>query len=105
MAWFYLFIAGILEVVWSYFMKQSSGFTYLIPSLITISSMIISFFLLSLSMRTLPLGTAYIIWTGMGAIGAFVVGILFLNESVNLGRLLACFLIIIGLILMKMSSH
>lgn len=104
MAWVYLFIAGLLEVVWAYFMKQSAGFTRLVPSIITIVSMSASFGLLSMAMRTLPLGSAYTIWTGIGAIGSFLVGILMLGEAVNFPRILAAVLIIAGLILMKFSS-
>jgi quaternary ammonium compound-resistance protein SugE len=74
MAWVFLFTAAILEVVWAAFMKVSVGFTKLTPSLITLAAMIGSFGLLSLAMRTLPLGTAYPIWTGIGGLGAFLVG-------------------------------
>ncbi|MBD2752996.1 DMT family transporter [Spirosoma validum] len=105
MSWTYLVVAGLLEVVWAYFMKQSEGFTRLIPSLITIAAMIGSFGLLLIAMRTLPLGTAYTIWTGIGAVGAFVVGILFLGEQISVTRFLAAFLLIAGLILMKLSSN
>lgn len=104
MSWIYLIFAGLLEVVWAYFMKQSAGFTRLIPSLITIVAMMASFGLLALAMRTLPLGTAYSIWTGIGAVGAFILGILFLGEPMNVTRLLAALLIVGGLILMKVSS-
>lgn len=104
MSWIYLVFAGLLEVVWAYSMKQSEGFTRLAPSIITLVGMIGSFGLLALAMRTLPLGTAYTIWTGIGAIGAFSVGILFLGEQINLIRLVAALLIIAGLILMKLSS-
>ncbi|RDC64811.1 DMT family transporter [Adhaeribacter pallidiroseus] len=104
MAWIYLFIAGLLEVVWAYFMKQSAGFTRLVPSVITIGSMFASFGLLSIAMRTLPLGSAYTIWTGIGAIGSFIVGIFILGEAVNFTRVLAAVLIIVGLVLMKLSS-
>jgi len=104
MAWFYLSIAGLLEVLWAFSMKQSEGFSRLVPSLITIAAMIASFALLSLSMKTLPLGTAYTIWTGIGAVGAFLVGIIILGEPVNLLRPLAALLIVGGLILMKLAS-
>ena len=77
MAWIFLLVAGGLEVVWAYFMKESNGFSRLWPSVITIVAMIASFGLLSAAMRTLPLGTAYTIWTGIGAVGAFIVGIVF----------------------------
>lgn len=104
MAWVMLFVAGVLEVVWAFYMKQSEGFTRLTPSIITLVAMIISFGLLSLSMRSLPLGTAYVIWTGIGAVGAFVLGIILLGESANPSRVLAAVLIVSGLILMKVSS-
>lgn len=104
MAWLYLVIAGVLEVVWAYTMKQSHGFSKLTPSVITIVTMIASFGLLSLAMRTLPLGTAYTIWTGIGAVGAFVVGIVVLGETMSLMRIVAAVLIVSGLVLMKLSS-
>jgi quaternary ammonium compound-resistance protein SugE len=104
MSWSYLILAGLLEIVWAYSMKQSEGFTRLTPTIITIVAMIASFGLLALAMRTLPLGTAYTIWTGIGAIGAFIVGIVFLGEQISLTRMLAAGLIIVGLILMKLSS-
>lgn len=104
MAWWYLLVAGVLEVVWAYTMKQSQGFTRLLPSVITGVTMVASFGLLSLAMRTLPLGTAYTIWTGIGAVGAFVVGITVLGEQVNATRVLAAVLIVSGLVLMKLSA-
>lgn len=104
MPWIYLVIAGVLEVVWAYTMKQSQGFTRIIPSVITIVTMVASFALLSLSMKSLPLGTAYTIWTGIGAVGAFTVGILVLGETVSIMRIGAAVLIVSGLLLMKLSS-
>lgn len=104
MAWIYLLIAGLLEIVWAFSMKQSDGFTKLGPSLVTLVAMVASFGLLSLSMKTLPLGTAYTIWTGIGAIGAFVVGILWLNEGVHPMRVAAAGLIVTGLVLMRLAS-
>ncbi|WP_346837419.1 multidrug efflux SMR transporter [Microbulbifer sp. SAOS-129_SWC] len=104
MPWFYLLIAGALEVVWAYSMKQSHGFTRLVPTLITLVTMLGSFWLLSVAMRSIPLGTAYTIWTGIGAIGAFLVGIVFLAEPVNAMRVVAAILIVSGLVLMKVSS-
>ena len=104
MAWVYLIFAGILEIVWSFAMKQSHGFTRIVPTLIMIVTMIGSFGLLSLSMRTLPLGTAYTIWTGIGAVGAFLVGITVLEELVSPTRIVAAVLIVSGLVLMKLSS-
>lgn len=104
MSWLYLVIAGVFEIVWAYAMKQSHGFTRLTPSIITIVAMLISFWLLAVAMRSIPLGTAYVIWTGIGAVGAFVVGIVFLAEPFNVLRMLAAVLIVSGLVLMKFSS-
>jgi quaternary ammonium compound-resistance protein SugE len=104
MTWIYLVFAGLLEVVWAYYMKQSAGFTRLLPSIITLVAMLASFALLSLAMRALPLGTAYIIWTGIGAIGAFIVGIILLGESVSPVRILAAILILSGIVLMKLTA-
>ena len=105
MAWMFLLVAGGVEVVWAYFMKESDGFSRLWPSVITIVAMIASFGLLSAAMRTLPLGTAYTIWTGIGAVGAFVVGIVFLGEQVSAMRIAAAVLIVSGLVMMKLASH
>ena len=104
MAWVYLLVAGILEIVWAFAMKQSDGFTRLIPTAITLVTMIGSFALLSISMRTLPLGTAYTVWTGIGAVGAFLVGIAVLGELVSPMRVAAAMLIVSGLVLMKISN-
>lgn len=101
MSWIYLISAGLLEVVWAYFMKQSEGFTRLTPTIITIVAMIASFGLLALAMRTLPLSTAYMVWTGIGAIGAFILGTVFLGETVNAMRILAALLVTSGLLIMK----
>jgi len=103
-AWVYLVFAGILEIVWAFFMKKSAGFTLVVPSAITIVTMIASFALLSISMRTLPLGTAYTVWTGIGAVGAFSVGVIVLGEAVTPMRLIAALLIIAGILLMKLSG-
>jgi quaternary ammonium compound-resistance protein SugE len=104
MAWIYLTIAGVLEIVWAFSMKQSEGFSKLGPSLVTLVAMIASFALLSLSMKSLPLGTAYTIWTGIGAVGAFLVGIFIIGEQANATRIVAALLIVGGLVLMKLSS-
>ena len=104
MAWILLIFAGILEIVWAYSMKMSEGFTKLTPSIITLFFMILSFGLLAYAMRTLPLGTAYTIWTGIGAVGSFLVGIFILGEPATAVRMLAAVLIISGLVLMKLSS-
>jgi quaternary ammonium compound-resistance protein SugE len=104
MAWIYLLIAGLLEVVWAYGMKLSAGFTQLGASLLTIVAMLLSFGLLAIAMKSLPLGTAYTVWTGIGAVGSFAVGIVVLGEAVTPLRLLAAALILAGLLLMKLSS-
>ncbi len=104
MAWIYLLIAGVLEIVWAYAMKLSDGFSRPWPTAVTLVAMAASFVLLSLSMKSLPLGTAYMIWTGIGAVGAFVVGILLLGEPASAMRILAAALIVGGLVLLKISS-
>ncbi len=104
MAWIFLVAAGLLEVVWAFFMKKSEGFTLFGPTVITLITMLASFALLSLSMKTLPLGTAYTIWTGIGAVGSFALGIVLLGESATPMRLVAAALIVGGLVMMKLSS-
>lgn len=104
MAWILLFFAGLLEIVWAYSMKLSHGFSRLTPTIVTVIAMLASFTLLARAMRDLPLGTAYTVWTGIGAAGAFVVGILVLGEEASPLRLLAAGLIIAGLILMKVAE-
>jgi quaternary ammonium compound-resistance protein SugE len=103
-AWILLFAAGLLEVVWALSMKQSNGFTRLTPTIVTLVAMIASFALLSISMKSLPLGTAYTVWTGIGAVGAFAVGVMVLGEPANAMRIGAAALIVAGLVLMKVSS-
>jgi quaternary ammonium compound-resistance protein SugE len=105
MAWVYLLLAGVLEVIWAYSMKLSDGFSRPMPSIVMIVAMIGSIALLALSMRTLPLGTSYMIWTGIGAVGAFVMGVVFLGEAVTAMRLVAAGLIVAGLVLMKATSE
>ena len=104
MPWILLFAAGLLEIIWAYTMKLSNGFSRPGPTALTIGVMLASFALLSLSMKTLPLGTAYTVWTGIGAVGAFVVGVAVLGEPLTSGRLLAAALIVTGLIVMKLST-
>lgn len=103
MAWVYLVVAGLLEVLWAYQMKQSHGFTRLWPSTITVLAMVASVGLLSLSMRTLPLGTAYAIWTGIGALGAVALGIVLLGEGAGPLRLLSAGLILVGLVGLRLA--
>ena len=104
MAWIVLVLAGMFEVIWAYSMKISEGFTRFVPSVITLIFMVLSFALLAYAMRSLPLGTAYTIWTGIGAVGSFLVGIFILGEPATAVRMLAAVLIISGLVLMKLSS-
>lgn len=104
MAWIVLIFAGLFEIVWAYSMKLSEGFSKLTPSIVTIVFMILSFGLLAYAMKTLPLGTAYTIWTGIGAIGSFLVGVMMLGEPASAMRMLAAVLIVSGLVLMKLSS-
>ncbi|RVV98630.1 multidrug efflux SMR transporter [Mesobaculum littorinae] len=104
MAWIYLVIAGLLEVCWAFAMKQSDGFTRPLPTAVMVVTMLGSFGLLSVSMRSLPLGTAYMIWTGIGALGAFVLGIAVLGEAMGPLRLAAAALILCGLVLMKLAT-
>ena len=104
MPWIQLVLAGLLEIVWAYTMKVSAGFTRPVPAAVTIVAMIASFTLLSLAMRALPLGTAYTVWTGIGAVGAFVVGVTVLGEAATPMRVLAALLIVAGLVLMKLAT-
>ena len=104
MAWILLVVAGIFEVIWASAMKHSEGFTKLGPSAITLGAMIISFGLLAAAMRQLPLGTAYMIWTGIGAIGAFIYGVVALNEPANAMRIGAAALIVAGIAVMKFAT-
>ncbi|MRX49133.1 QacE family quaternary ammonium compound efflux SMR transporter [Paracoccus sp. S-4012] len=104
MAWVWLVTAGLLEIVWAFAMKQSAGFTRPLPTAVMLVSMLASFGLLGVAMRSLPLGTAYTIWTGIGAVGAFLVGIMVLGEAATPLRLLAGGLIVSGLVLMTLST-
>jgi quaternary ammonium compound-resistance protein SugE len=104
MAWIFLFCAGLLEIAWAYSMKKSEGFTLLAPTLVTGVTMIASFALLAYAMKTLPLGSAYTIWTGIGAVGAFVIGIAVLGEAATPMRIAAALLIVAGIVMMKLSS-
>lgn len=105
MAWIALLVAGLFEVLWAYSMKLSEGFTRPTPTLITFAAMFVSFGLLAWAMRSLPLGTSYMVWTGIGAVGAFVVGIAFLGEAATPMRIIAALLIASGIVLMKVSSN
>ncbi|MEO3385219.1 quaternary ammonium compound efflux SMR transporter SugE [Mesorhizobium sp. CAU 1741] len=104
MAWIYLSLAGLLEIIWATTMKHSAGFTRLGPTLVTVVAMAGSVWLLAIAMRTLPLGTAYAIWTGIGAVGAFVVGIVVMGEAATAGRIASVALIVAGMVGLKLSS-
>ena len=104
MAWIYLMVAGIFEVVWAVSLKSTHGFTRLGPSLFTLAAMGVSFYLLALSTKTLPIGTAYAVWTGIGAVGAATIGMLFLHEPVNALRILFLLLIVAGIVGLKLTS-
>ena len=105
MSWIILFIAGLLEVVWAIGLKYTHGFTRLTPSVITVTAMIVSIVLLSWAMRSLPVGTAYAVWTGIGAVGAAISGILLLGESASLARIASLALIVAGIVGLKLSTH
>lgn len=104
MAWVYLFIAGGLEVFWSTFLKLSEGFTKLWPSVWAVVGMVASFFFLSQATKTLPMGTAYGIWTGIGALGAVIVGILAFQEPVTAPRLIFVGLLLAGIVGLKLTA-
>lgn len=104
MSWIILIAAGLLETLWAYSMKLSEGFTRPLPALVTLVAMALSVWLLALAMRSLPLGTAYVVWTGIGAVGAFVLGVALLGEAANPMRLAAAGLILSGMVLMKLGS-
>ena len=101
MAWIYLFIAGLFEIGWAVGLKYTEGFTKLWPSVITIFGMILSFYFLSTAVKTIPIGTAYAIWTGIGAVGTAILGIILFGESKEFMRMLFILLIIIGIVGLK----
>lgn len=105
MSWLILFVAGLLEVVWAVGLKYTYGFSRLLPSIVTVTAMVISVVLLSWAMKTLPTGTAYSVWTGIGAVGAAIAGIVLLGESASLARIASLALIVIGIIGLKLSTH
>jgi quaternary ammonium compound-resistance protein SugE len=105
MSWTILLIAGLLEVVWAVGLKYTHGFSRLTPSIITVTAMIVSIVLLSWAMKTLPTGTAYAVWTGIGAVGAAITGMVLLGESTSPARILSLALIVAGIIGLKLSTH
>jgi quaternary ammonium compound-resistance protein SugE len=104
MAWIYLTIAGLFEIGWAIGLKYTDGFTRLLPSLWTLASMILSIVLLGLALRTLPVGTAYAVWTGIGAVGTAALGIYLFAEPATMARLLCIGLILSGIIGLKLVT-
>lgn len=104
MAWVYLVLAGILEIGWAIGLKYTEGFTKLTPTLITVAFMIASIFLLGLAVKTIPIGTGYAIWTGIGALGTVILGIVLLGEPATAARLGSIALILAGLVGLKLAS-
>lgn len=104
MAWIYLFVAGIFETAWAVGLKYSDGFTKFGPSLFTAVTMIISIYLLALALRALPVGTGYAVWTGIGAVGTAILGMVLFNESRELPRIFCIVLIVAGIIGLKLTS-
>jgi quaternary ammonium compound-resistance protein SugE len=106
MAWVFLVIAGLLEVGWAVGLKYTEGFTRLWPSIATVSAMVFSMALLGLAVRTLPLGTAYAVWTGIGTVGTVIVGMLLFGEPGSFVRLVCVLLIVTGIVGLKLvTSH
>jgi quaternary ammonium compound-resistance protein SugE len=104
MDWIYLTIAGILEVVWASSLKYTDGFTKPLPSLLTLSAMTTSFILLAQALKTIPVGTGYVIWTGIGVIGTAIVGAVFLGESRDLSKFICISLIIVGIVGLRFTG-
>lgn len=104
MAWGNLFIAGIFEVIWAISLKYSQGFSRLLPSVITVAGMIVSFLFLSLAVKSLPIGTAYAVWTGIGAVGTILFGIFLFHEPMSLLRAVFLIMIIGGIIGLKVTA-
>ncbi len=104
MAWVILVIAGLFETVWAIGLKYTQGFTRLWPSVITIAGMVISFYLLSVALKQLPIGTAYAVWTGIGAVGTALIGIFFLGEPKDIARVLSILLIVAGIVGLKIFT-
>jgi quaternary ammonium compound-resistance protein SugE len=105
MAWIILFFAGILEAGWAVGLKYTDGFTKPLPSILTIAGIVVSLFMLSIAARTLPIGTAYAVWVGIGAAGAATLGIFLLGEPANISRLFFLALLVIAIIGLKFTTH
>ena len=104
MAWVYLFVAGLFEVAWAIGLKYTEGFSRLVPSLLTVAAMALSLALLGLALKTLPVGTAYAVWTGVGAVGTAALGIYLFNEPATALRLGCIGLIVVGIAGLKFAS-
>lgn len=104
MAWIYVLIAGLLEIGWATGLKYTEGWTRLYPSLLTAAAMIGSFYFLSQAMKTLPLGTVYAVWTGIGAVGAAVLGMIIFGESRDVAKIICIVLIVAGIVGLKLTS-
>ena len=104
MSWILLFIAGLLEIIWAIGLKYTEGFTRLWPTVGTVIAMILSVALLGLAMRTLPVGTAYAVWTGVGAVGTVLLGIVLMGEPATAGRLVSLGLIVAGIVGLKLVT-
>lgn len=104
MEWIYLVTAGFFEVGWAIGLKYSQGFTKILPSAITVAGMVASFYFLSLSLKSLPLGNAYAIWTGIGTVGTLVLGIILFKEPINVMRIICIALIVVGIVGLKLIS-
>jgi len=104
MEWIYLVTAGFFEVGWAIGLKYSQGFTKILPSIITVAGMVASFYFLSLSLKSLPLGNAYAIWTGIGTVGTVLLGVILFKEPVNVMRMVCIILIIVGVVGLKLIS-
>lgn len=103
-SWILLLIAGLLEIVWAIGLKYTEGFSKLVPSVITITAMIISVWLLALALKGIPVGTGYAVWTGIGAVGTAILGIVLFNETATIARLLCIGLIVAGIFGLKLIS-
>lgn len=105
MGWILLFSAGCVEIIFALSLKYNEGFTKLIPSIVTAISGGGSFYLLILAIKTLPLGTAYAVWTGMGAVGVAILGVFLFKESVDIYRIISILLVIMGIVGLKLSDN
>lgn len=105
MYWIYLLIAGLFEVLWALGLKLSNGFEHIVISVFTVIGMILSFYFLALALKSIPLGTAYAVWTGIGTIGTVILGIIIFNEPLNIAKILCILLVILGIIGLKLLTQ